>query len=224
MPERREGSPFWQVVPEPEGSPGDGGPAGDGAGSTGMCCSAPREVSSGRWNSTRTGVTSQSLPSPCPPRVPVLSLPALPRLVWVLPGAGFPCPGPGSQGRGGAGTGGWWGQIRLLSYAPSAVLRATCIFRRMEWSGGTPRAGRPSPSPTCPGAGRPPRLGSGEASEGLCVLPGSGSGARVGSSVSRYDGFQLELEEGGPRVAVGKPTLQAFRVLHGGTLSVRRVF
>lgn len=82
---------------------------------------APREVSSGRWNSTRTGVTSQPLPSPCPPRVPVLSLPALPRLVWVLPGAGFPpCPEARESGDSRAlASGGWGGaQIRLLSYAP----------------------------------------------------------------------------------------------------------
>ena len=77
---------------------------------------APRMVSSGRWNSTQTGVTSQPLPSPCPLSVPVLSLPALPGLVWVLPGAGFPpCP---EDGRALA-LGGWGGaQIRLLSYAP----------------------------------------------------------------------------------------------------------
>lgn len=118
-----------RTVPEPRGgSPGDGGPAGMGLGAQlgwgwprWNVPLAPRKVSSGRWNSTRMGVTSQSLPSPCPPRVPVLSLPALPRLVWVLPGAGFPpCPKAREPGDGRAlALGGWGGaQIRLLSYAP----------------------------------------------------------------------------------------------------------
>lgn len=89
-------------------------------------------------------LSEESPPSPCPAscsqRVPVLSLPALPRLVWVLLGAGFPtCPGQ----RQACESGDTRELARLPRWGPdkvcpamllSTVLRATCIFDQKEWS------------------------------------------------------------------------------------------
>lgn len=83
-------------------------------------------------------LSEKSPPSPCPAlcsgRVPVLSLPALSRQVWVLLGAGLlPCPGyrqacESGDTRDPARPLGWGPDKACSAMLLSTVLRATCIF------------------------------------------------------------------------------------------------
>lgn len=149
---------------EPKGgSPGDGGPARTGLAL--LECAACSQ--GGELRQMEFHLSETSPPRPClvsfSQRVLVLSLPALPCLVWVLLGAAFPpCPGcrqacesgdtsdlhphyPHHQG--GA-------QIRLAQLFSSAVLRATCIFDQIEWSAaacrGPEEPGSAWPEVSCP--------------------------------------------------------------------------